>query len=265
MAARKITLQFGLLSVAAKSEVAITRPPTMSNLCSGQPGKPEHEHLPVQAPKQCAKCGPITDYDTLSKGIKTGSTYTLVDKEAIGEAREEYSGQYKDALSLVAHPAEQFLTATGPGDTLHYLTPADAGAADHYQLLTRLVAEHPELAFAGLYTPSSATALFRLTVREGVLCLEKRARQDNVKPAPSVGGVVNDALYAALDGMLPSLLTDYDPAAYEDKYGQALDAMLAEGETVALPGKDAPAVAAKVSDDDLIAQMQKLAKGAKKK
>lgn len=255
--ARNIAIQFGLLTVAAKSDVATVKAVTMSNLCVGQPGHDEHTPKPLRAPKTCDDCGVINDYDVLKKGVKTGQTYTVVDGEGLTEARAEYTQQYKDVLKLVPHPAGPFLTATAPGDSLHYVTPADAAGADHYQLLVRLVAEHPELAFVGLYTPVSATGLYRLLVRDGVLVMEKRVREEGMKPAPSVGGIVNDALYAMLDAGLSMFVTDYSPQAYEDLYAKAVADALAAGETFSVTAEKA-ATSVALSDDELMNALKAL-------
>lgn len=257
MAARNITLQFGLVTIPAKSEKATVSKPDLPNLCVGQPGKDAHEALPVKAPRTCTACGPITDHDALKKGIKSGSSFTLVDREDVAEAKETYSKEYKGVLNLVPHPAAEFLAATAPGKSVNYLTPADGNAAGHYQLLVRLIESHPELAFVGLHTPVSATGLYMLTVRDGVLAMEDRTRSQALKPAPSVGGEVNDALYQMLEGALQAFVAPYDAEAYEDGYAQALAKMAEEGEQVTLDKgeKKSPVI---VTDDALMEKLRAL-------
>lgn len=257
MAARKITLQFGLVTVAANMETAVDKPVSMSNLCVGQPGHAEHDPVPLKMPKTCAECGEVTDIHALVKGVKSGQTYTLVNPDDLVDAKAKFTAQYKGAINVVPHPADEFMALTGQGESLHYLTPADAGGAGHYQLLVRLVEQHPELAFAGLFTPMSATSLYVLRVRQGVLMLEQRTREQAMRPVPSVGGDVNDALYAMLESVLPSLITQYDAAAYEDTYRLAVDTMLASGQQVAVAA-DAPAAPVAPSDADLMAKLQAL-------
>ena len=262
MAARNLTIQFGLLTIPAKSDVAIIKQVSadMPNLCVGQPDHPAHDALPLKAPKICTACGPITDYTVIKKGIKQGSVYAVVEQEDVAEAKDSYAKLYKGALNLVPHPAEQFMNATAPGDTLHFLTPADAGGANHYQLLVKLIASHPEYAFASLYTPVSATALYMVRVREGVLMMEKRVRSQAVKALPSVGGEVNDLLFSQLEMILPTFATDYDPDEYEDKFESALATMLESAETVAIAGGEPTKAKAPVhvTDDDLLAKLQAL-------
>lgn len=258
--AANITLSLGILMVPAKADGAIEKAPDGANMCVGQPGKDAHVATPVQAPKQCRECGPITDADSLVKAIKEGSTYTLVDKDELEEARVDYVNQYKKEIALVPHPASEFLAATGPGDTIYYLTPKDAGGANHYQLLVKLISAHPELAFVGLHTPRTATSLYQVTVREGVLVMEKRTRSQSLKPAPSVGGEVNDGHYAMLEGALQMFVTPYDADAYEDQYAVARAKIAESGEQVSVAGeKSAPARGTvSMSDDELTEKLRAL-------
>lgn len=257
MAARKIKITFGLLTIEARRESATQSAATMSNLCQGQPGKAAHDPLPVKAPRRCDGCGEITDPSALVKGVKSGSTYTIVDSEELATAKEEYAGQHKGEIKLVPHPASDFLTATAPGDKLDFITPEDAGGADRYQLMVRLVASHPELAFAGLFTPMSKTDLWMLQVRDGVLVMQNRVREQAIKAAPSVGGEVNEALYAMLDGSLDQFVVPYDPEAYEDRYAVAVAAMVAKGEQVSVDRAEV-ATSVQMSDDELMAKLAKL-------
>lgn len=257
--AYKIKITYGLVSVDCKYESAVEADVSLSNMCVGQPGKGIHEALPVREPKTCTECGPIVAYDVLRKGVKAGQTYTVLTAEAleqITEAKEKYANAYTGELSVVPHPAGDFLNHTGQGDTLHYVTPADASAEGHYRLMVELIRRHPELAFAGLFTPRSATALFHLTVRDGVLVMAKRTREQKMKPLPSVGGDLNDKFLGLLEGSLDSFVTAYDPATYEDTYSAAQAELIASSETVTLDAKVAPLKL--VSDDDIMAKLAAL-------
>lgn len=265
MAARNITLSLGMVAMALKSEVAVEKPPETRNMCVGQPGQKAHDAMLIVAPKSCTACGDITDYAALVKGVKQGSSYAILQQEDVAEAKEEYSQQYKGVLNIVAHPAAQFLAETAPGDTLHYLTPADTATENRYKVMVKLVESHPELVFASLHTPSSATALFMLGVRDGVLVMEKRTRSQALKPTPSVGGEVNDAMYAQIEGMLPLFVTDYDADAYEDKYATALAELIANAETVT-SGTETTAktkAPATVTDEELLAKLTEWANASK--
>lgn len=260
-----LSIQLGLVTVPVKSDVAIMKERTeMKNLCVGQPEKTAHAPTPLTAPKTCTSCGPIVDYGALKKGIQQGDTFAIVEQDDVAEAKEAYSKEYKKRLNLVPHPAQQFLGETAPGDTVHYLVPADASAEGHYQLIRQLVESHPELAFASLHTPRSATSLYMLRVREGVLVMEKRVRSQALKPVPSVGGEVNELLFAQLDSMLPMFVADYDAEAYEDKYEKALAEMVASAEQVTVTSETRATAPVATTDEDLLAKLTALAGTATK-
>lgn len=262
MAGTKITLGFGLMSVNCKRDVAVTTKPTLSNMCVGQPGKPTHEASPVRRPAVCTVCGPITDESVFVKGVASGKTYTVIDSDAANEAKNDYAKAYLGTLSLVPHPAQEFMLSTGEGKALHYLTPADQSSENFYALLAKLIADHPEVVFVGLFTPRSATCLFYLTVREGVIVMAERTRTTALKPLPSVGGVVNEKLYAALEGMLEEGVEPYAPDAYEDRYAAALASLLDEG-TVLAVDETTKTPAKAMTEDELLTKLTLLKSASK--
>lgn len=232
MAARNAKITFGLLSFNVKLSGAKDKPVEMKNLCVGQPEKPEHAPAPLKQPKVCEECGPITDFSVIVKGVPNGHEFTIITQEEVAEKKAEFADEYKKELVLVPHPATEFLTATGPGESLNYVTPADVSGEGIYQLLLKLVTDHPEVCLVALYTPVSVTSLFMLTVRNGALVLEQRTRTQDLKAAPSVGGEVNESLYGMLEMSLQAMLTAYNPADYEDGYKTAVRAMAEARSTV---------------------------------
>ena len=263
MALASITFQFGLVSFPAKLDKATETPVEMKNLCVGQPNQPTHDPTPLTAPRTCAECGPIVDNSVIVKGIKQGSSYAITTQEAVAEAKIQNTDAYKGKVNLVAHPSADFEAHTAPGRSLYYLTP-DPAAADHYQLVARLIAAHPELSFVSLYTPRSAAGLYRVVVRDGVLVMEERTRGQALKAAPSIGGTVNEQLYGMLEGVLGTLVSAYDPDAYEDKYAVAINMLAVQAQDIVALGKvpaaDAPTPVS--SDADLMAKLAELAKVA---
>lgn len=268
MAARNLTLQFGLVSVSTKKETAIERAEGYKNLCVGeQPDgngglTAKHDGTPITMPKVCDTCDvKITDYAKLKKGIKQGAGYAVIDQEAVADAKAETVAQYKGVVNLIPHPAADFYAKTAPAESINYLTPADAANEDHYQLLYKMIAENPDVAFVSLHTPVSKTGLYVVRARDGVLVLEERARTQNLKPAPSVGGTVNDALYGLLEPMMRATLTEYDESKYEDEYAKKIAEIAATAEVVAGPVSESSSdTVTPKSDDELMAQLAALAK-----
>ena len=235
--ARNITINYGLLSVACKYEPAVVKDEGMKNLCVGQPGQAPHDAAPLTMPKTCAHCGPITDFTVIKKGIKTGSTYAIVDQQDVADAKKQNVDLYKHKLDLVPVPASDFLLATGTGKSISYVTPAQ-GSEDHYALLAKLVEEHPERAFVGQYTPVSKVGQYRLTTRQGVLVLEERTREQSMKPVPAVSGTVNEPMYDLLEATLDKMDQPYDPDTFEDKYAVAIAEMAMQAQDSVALGKE---------------------------
>src|SRR5206468_3073854 len=65
MALRNINITFGLVSFAAKLDVAREKAPETRNLCTGQPGKAKHDPSLLKQPSTCDSCGEITDRSAL--------------------------------------------------------------------------------------------------------------------------------------------------------------------------------------------------------
>jgi non-homologous end joining protein Ku len=258
---RKALLTLGLTTFNVKITSAKDKPVEMKNLCKGQPGEPAHAATPITAPKTCVKCGPITEYDSLVKGVPSADGgYIEQSQDEVAEARADTAEQYKGALNFQPHPTVQVMSETSPGDSLSYLSPADAGGHDAYATILKFVTEHPEVTLMTLHTPLSAVSQYILTVRNGVLALEQRthgARLRDVEPV--TGGVVNPKLYKMLAATVDVLMTDYDADEYEDGFQKHLRTL---AETTATVTDITTAIPDNLDDVDAIrAKIEALMKG----
>lgn len=267
MAARNITLKFGeLVSMPLKKASALQPKQEFINLCTGKDGE-EHPPSPRRQPYHCESCGPITSEMTIVKGIKQGSDYIIVTQDEVTEAKETYSAEYKGVISLVAHPAADFLASTAPGKSVNHLIPASEAVAGQYKTLVAFIEEHPELVFVGLHTPVSVTNLYRVSVREGALVMEERVRSQEMKATPVVEGAVMDKLQMFLEMTLEDSLSPYSPDAYEDKYRMAMDNLAADSARL-VAGAEGTAKATSAvgsSDADLMSKLAALNVEAPKK
>jgi non-homologous end joining protein Ku len=256
----------GIVVIPVRRIVAKDKAPSNSNLCvGGQSGHGEHEPLRVTEPKTCPTCGEITDTAALKKAIpQPDGTFTVATQDEVKAAQAATSARYKKKLDLVPHKADEFFGATEQGEGLSYLYP-EAGNEARFLLILRLIEQHPDLAFACIYTPTSRQALWVVRPKGTCLVLEERVLTENLRPAPEVVGTVNEALLGQLDMLLAAWVQPFDPEAYEGDYLDALQAI--EGETVVLDEKRAtPSTSVDVqNDDDLTAALAKLAKTAAKK
>lgn len=256
-----ITLNYSLMSVACKYEKATVTEEAMKNLCLGQPGKPAHDATPLTQPKTCATCGPVVDFTVIKKGVKQGSTYAILEQTEVAEVKQQNVDAYKGKIDIVQVPSTDFLANTGVGKSINYVTPA-AGSEGHYALLAKLIEEHPERAFVGLFTPRSRVGLYRLTTHKGVIVMEERTREQNMKPVPEVDDEVNQPMFDLLEATMDKLDTPYDPDAFEDKYAVAVAELAIQAQdSVALGTTPKTTTKATVpaSDADLMAKLKALA------
>jgi non-homologous end joining protein Ku len=271
MATRNLTVRYGdLVAIACKKEGAVQTDVDPVPLCVGGVGdKPEHEPTRRKAPMTCEHCGVLPPGNQgIVKGYPLdGGGFAILTTDEVAEAKATYTSEYKGEISLVAHPAAEFFAATAPGDSVSYLTPATDSVAGQYATMAAFIESHPELAFVGLNTPGSVTALFHVTSRNGTLVMEKRVRSQSLKPAPKFDAEPMAKLVMFLDMTLEDSLTPYDANAYEDHYKMAIE-QLAEDTArfVADPGK-VGAVSTPVgnSDADLLAKLDALSTLAPKK
>lgn len=258
MAGRNITVKLMGIAFEANYEKATITKPSNSNVCVGQPGHEAHEPLAVTAPTTCAACGPIVDRTVLMKGIKEGNELRIISQEDLAATKAEFTGEYKDTIDLIVLEASEFFTRTAPAAMVNHLKPRTEAGADHFAMLVRLIEDHPELAFVGLYTPSSVASLFALRVQNGALVMEQRARGQELKPMPTYSGeVANEAVFAAISSTLPTQVSAYDADAFEDRYAAALhDLAVASDLAVSLKAEAAGTPVQPIeASDDIIARM----------
>lgn len=259
MAARKMKISFGLMSLDCRRESAREAEVELKPLCIGQAGHDAHPASPLkQDPSYCTACGPDVEVDraTLVRGHGSGTTWTVLTAEqvaALAVSKTEFSEH--TSLKLVAHPAGEFLGATETGESVYYVTPEPADV-DHYALLVRLIDQHSELAFTGLLSLSNGgkAKLFWLRTREGVLVLEQRTREQSMKPTPAVEGSVNEKLLAMMEGALEAFVEPYSADDYEDRYATAVSQALGAGVDT-----ETGTPVAKSSDEDLMTKLAALA------
>ena len=263
MAMQKITMGLSLISFAAKLDTAIQAQESFKTLCVGQPNKPAHAPMPITMPKTCPSCDKITDYASLKKGLPRGEGFVFVEADEVAQARAVQVP--KRSVQLVPVTAESFFANTAQGEKL-YTVHVDASAAGQYALIVQAVEKHPDLAFISQYVPSTRAGLYVARVKSGILMLEERVRHENLKPLPaSMGGTADPNFVTVLDQLLPTMVAEFDPVEYEDKYAAQLAALVAAKEATPgeAPAAATPVVTAQSNNADLLAKLQALASAAK--
>lgn len=258
-AARKLRIEFGLMNLSCRREGAVETTVELKNLCIGAEGN-AHDPMPLkQNPSFCPTCAE----GRVVKGHGSKDSWTILTSEQV-EALQNNKQEFSEhqSLKLVAHPAADFLTATAPGEGVYYVTP-EPNEADHYALLVSLIQRHPELTFAGLLSLSTGgkAKLWALTVREGVLVLTERVREQALRPVPAPVGEVDEKLLAMVEGALEHFTTPYSAEDYEDRYEAAVREAVDAGEAVT---SDGATPVAKVSTEELMAKLAALGSKPKK-
>lgn len=237
-----VMLQLGAMSLLIGLDGAIEREESLSTVCRGTDAEP-HEITPVKKPYECPAC--LTrDTAGFLKARKEGrSTYHVVEATEVAEVRDANIGGTKDIINISAHPATDVTTQTLPGDSIYYLSPSKDGHAPIYAMLVDLVKRHPEVAFVGLFTPTSRTGMYQLKVYGDTLVLEGRARPEAIKIKQQAAGTIQleQTQQAMADQLLTMLATPFDRDSYADTYKTQLDELIASkaGEDGAVVSKSA--------------------------
>lgn len=253
---RNITLTFGVVNEAVKLTGAVAKDDSTSlkNLCVGQ--GTEHAPTPINSVYQCPSCGPITDRSTLKKGRPSGDGFAVVNQEDIAQLRADTSKQYKEEVSLTAHPADQVLNGTTDTGKRYYLEPA-GGTGKRYAIIRDLIEAHPQYAFVAQYTVSSRVGMYIARVHDGVIVLEG-VEEAQLLPAPHVEAEADKAMYEMLTQLVGGLVSDFDSSTYADTYTEQLRDMI-DAADVLEPGATPSATTSKAktsSDDALMAALE---------
>jgi non-homologous end joining protein Ku len=190
-----ITLSLDFLNVVVSVFAAVGEDTSakLTTLCThlNTPLQKDHKPNPIKQKYVCPTCE-SEDKAAFVKGRKAGSDYVIL-KEDVQEQVKAAAKESADTIALTVHPADQVTGVLMPSGKSYYLgvkgdsDKATAKLSQTYTLLSRLVSEHPEWAFMGKFTLSSATSIFQLTVAgEGTLVLRQMADANLVRVHPNI-------------------------------------------------------------------------------
>lgn len=278
--AKSVTLSFGLMSTDVSVHSALDKEKSGNKLvCVGgftgvdpKTSKPvehqAHDPRPIGQVNVCTSCDDIVPYTSLQKARPVGDGFVLLTEDEVTEAKVDVL-KLKKATSVTPHPTEQVDMSTAPGEKLYYLLP-NPGAQQTYAAFVYLVENHPEYTFMQLWTPRSRAGQFALKVKDGCLVWQERERAENIRPVPEVEAEAPAPMLKMADQVLEleGVVTDYDPATYEDTYERKIADIIATKEVISgesvitTPGVSVPTSA--VAGMDALAKMLADAKAAKR-
>ena len=242
--AKAVALNLGLVSCSVAVHGALEPAPKNVTVCTGIDGA-EHDPTRIHMKRFCAQCGEVP-YDQIRKAREVPDGLVLLTDEDLEEVKADATA-FKARMDLTPHPVEQVEVGTAPGDKAYYLVP-NAGGEGVYAVFTRLVENHPELAFLTRFTPRSNMGVFQLRVHDGALFLQERIQGDKIKPAPAFTLPDAEQQWLTMAEQvltLPGIVSDFDLATYrntaEDKLREIVSARTAVQEAVtALEGGSSP-------------------------
>lgn len=184
--------------------------------------------------------GEQVPYDALVKGYETSrGSYVIVDPDELRQLDPEAS-ELIDIHDFVDLDDIDPIYYERP----YYLAPDGKVAAKPYRLLTDAMLREGKVAIAS-FVMRNKEYLAAIRAKDDLLLLSTMHHHDEVvDPAElDVGGLtqevqVNDREIDMARRLIDSLVTDFDPEAYEDTYRQRLTEFLeakAEGQQVELP------------------------------
>lgn len=253
--AKGITLSLGLISTTVRVESAVEAAPTFKTVCEGQGGK-AHDPTPIKRPNTCATCGELPFGAPTAKAREVGGGLVLVTEEEVAAAKAQHDDKFKGKFDLVAHKASEVDAATAQGEKYYQLVPE--GDAARYAVLAALITACPDLAFVAMFTVRTRAAMFRLTVRNGVLLAEERVTRERLKPLPQIDAELNTQLLEMAMAYVPTTVTAFDVANYADGYLAQINALVASRDAVAAATPLATVTPIRQSDEDLLAQLAAL-------
>ncbi len=237
--AKDVTLSLGLLTCQVSMLSALEPAVSNTNVCTGAGEHKEHSATKISVKSTCSVCGDMA-YTDIKKARQVGDAFVLLDAEELAEAGADAT-RFKKAAGLTAHPAGEVDLNTVTGEKLYYLKP-QTGSEPVYAVLFQLVQAHPELSFLTQWAPRTKAAMFALKAFNGVLCLQERTRQENVRQAPEVTTEAPEQMLALAEQVLaiPGLVQPFDAASYADTFEQKIAEIVATKTPISLIVPDAP-------------------------
>jgi non-homologous end joining protein Ku len=226
-----IVLKMGAVMAQVDINSGVEKEEALKTVCVGT--ATPHPPTPIRQSVACPDCGNGLR-DTYKKARVEGrSSFVLVEQTEVAETKANAVGMTKEIIELSAHPIEEVREQTIQGDgSVYYLTPSKPALAPLLDLLRDTLYRHPELAFMGLWTPSSRPNLYEIKLFGNTLVMETRARTETLKIIQQPAGDVAEVVQAQMDALLPTMTTVFDPATYADTYQEKLAALVAAREAV---------------------------------
>jgi non-homologous end joining protein Ku len=235
-----IVLQLGAIAASVDLDGAVIKEESLNTVCrgpvEGNGDTAQHGHAPtgVKNNPTCPTCKNTT-YSTFEKAKQVGTTrnpeFAIVKPEEVAATRAEAVGATKDIIQLTVHRTEDVSTQTIQAESVYWLKPHKDTLAPLYGMFVDALRRHPEYTFLGLWTPVARVGLYQVKLFGDTLVMEQRHRTESLKVEQQPVIAPDAAGQGMIDTILSTLVKDFDPAVYADKYKADLEALIASKES----------------------------------
>jgi DNA end-binding protein Ku len=230
----KGSISFGLVNVPVQLYTAVRSQDIRFRQLHGK------THARVKQQRIDVETGEEVDYDDLVKGYETeDGRYVIVDPDELRQLDPKAS-ELIDIHDFVELADIDPLYYERP----YYLAPNGKAAAKPYRLLADAMTREGKVAIAS-FVMRNKEYLAAIRAHDGLLILSTMHHADEVVDPEDldIEGLIGDVEVREREvemaqRLIDSLVTDFEPAAYEDSYRQRLMEFLeakAEGQDVELP------------------------------
>lgn len=189
--ASKVALSLGLFQTTVDIHTSVSSKGSggsgLSNFCAGPEDNPHAEPVKIKQTLACPNCH-SEDRESWLKGRPVaGGTFAIIPKGTVEQAAEVASKSKE--LNFSYFDATEIDAATITTGTPYYLSVRSApGTAPSraYAVVATWLETNPDVALITQFAVSSATALYRLRVRDGLLMLHKVSFPADLHQPPAV-------------------------------------------------------------------------------
>jgi non-homologous end joining protein Ku len=238
-----VVLQLGALTTIVNIDTTATEDKSsqLKIVCTGPDSGHPHQPTGIRQQQRCPECGNV-DTGTFRKAQVDGDQYKLVDATEVESVKTAAQAATKSILNMSLHPAAEVENGTVPSGKTYQLSPHKPALAPVYGLLVDMLQRHPEVRALVQWTPTSRPSTYEVKVAGNRLVMEEKAAPEQMKPVVEVSYDAPTAEYQAMvDKLVPTMVTDFDPAKYADTYARGLESLLAA--KAAVQGAAAPKAA----------------------
>ena len=169
----------------------------------------------------------------LGRGKEVNGKLVPVSTTEIEEAKD--SGIVNNVMSVSVHPAKQVESSLWHSDSAYIFLPH--AVDEYFGTLQALISNSPDYAFMSICKIKNFEGLYRLTLWNGNLVLEKMVYPEELNVLSGIDVEVDDKLLSLGTTLMEGLVSDFDPTEYRNTTRERLAAIAPAEGVIAVPVK----------------------------